>query len=82
MWLSAFLSAEHRRQAVALDGERPGTIVFSALSPVVSGVPQGTVVAPLLFILMIADIARGIPTLARNQTRVSSFGEKRHRRTN
>ena len=41
-------------QAVAVDGR------LSSLSPVISGVPQGTVLGPVLFLLHIADIARGI----------------------
>ena len=49
-WIAAFLDSNYRKQAVAVEG------VFSALSPVVSGVPQGTVIAPILFLLMIADI--------------------------
>ena len=63
MWLAAFLDSKHRQQAVVVDG------VISELSPVISGVPQGTVTAPVLFLLMIADIAHGVSPL----TRVSSF---------
>ena len=48
---------------MAVDG------VFSSLSKVVSGVPQGTVTAPVLFLLMISDIARGVSP----DTAVSSF---------
>ena len=63
MWMAAFLDSKHRQQAVVVDG------TISALSQVISGVPQGTVTAPVLFLLMIADIAHGVsPT-----TRVSSF---------
>ena len=62
-WIAAFLDSKHRQQAVAVDG------VFSTLSPVISGVPQGTVTAPVLFLLMIADIARGVSP----DTGVSSF---------
>ena len=54
VWLSAFLDSRHRQQAVMVDG------VLSGLSPVASGIPQGTVSAPILFLLMIADIARGV----------------------
>ena len=60
---AAFLDSKHRQQAVVVDG------VISELSPVISGVPQGTVTAPVLFLLMIADIAHGVSPL----TRVSSF---------
>ena len=63
VWLAAFLDSRHRQQAVVVEG------VFSTLSPVISGVPQGTVVAPVLFLLMISDIARGVSV----ETRVSSF---------
>lgn len=62
-WMAAFLDSNHRQQAVVVDE------VISALSPVISGVPQGTVTAPVLFLLMIADIAKGVSP----STRVSSF---------
>ena len=61
--MAAFLDSKHRQQAVVVDG------VMTALSPVVSGVPQGTAIAPVLFLLMILDIACGVSPA----TRVSSF---------
>ena len=63
MWLAAFLDSHHRKQAVVVEG------TVSALSHVISGVPQGTVIAPVLFLLMIADISLGVSAA----TRVSSF---------
>ena len=63
MWIAAFLNSNHRKQAVSVDG------ITSELSTLISGVPQGTVIAPVLFLLMISDIARGVSP----STRVSSF---------
>ena len=54
IWMAAFLNPEMRQQAIMVEG------VLSSLSPVISGVPQGTVTAPVIFLLMIADIACGV----------------------
>ena len=54
VWLSKFLDSTTRQQAVVVDGS------ISTLSPVISGVPQGTVLGPILFLLHIADIARAV----------------------
>ena len=53
-WLAAFLDPCSRQQAVGVDG------TVSCLSPVVSGVPQGTVLGPVLFLIHISDIAVGL----------------------
>jgi ribonuclease P/MRP protein subunit RPP40 len=54
VWLGNFLDSKQRQQAVAVDGR------LSSLSPVISGVPQGTVLGPILFLLHISCIAREV----------------------
>ena len=64
-WLAAFLDPNTRQQAVAVEGR------ISELSPVISGVPQGTVLGPVLFLIHISDIARGVS----QATTTSSFAD-------
>ena len=54
MQVVAFLDSNNRQQAVAVEGR------ISSLSPVISGVLQGTLLGPVLFLLHISDIARGV----------------------
>lgn len=51
-WIHKFLS--NRTQFVTVDGHA------SASAPVISGVPQGSVLGPALFLIMISDIDNNI----------------------
>ena len=64
-WLASFLDPASRQQAVVVDG------TVSSLSPVISGVPQGTVLGPVLFLIHIRGIASGLSA----QTTASSFAD-------
>ena len=63
--MASFLDSRSRKQAVVVDGK------MSKLSPVISGVPQGTVLGPVLFLIHIADIAEGTS----QDAAVSSFAD-------
>lgn len=62
-WLAMFL--RNRYQMVVIEGTK------SVKEAVVSGVPQGTVLGPVLFLVLISDIANGVDIL----TRVTSFAD-------
>ena len=64
-WLAAFLDSSVRKQAVGVDG------VLSALAAVISGMPQGTVLGPYLFLIQLADI----DTSLSEGTEASSFAD-------
>ena len=65
VWLSAFLDPKSRMQAVRVDGR------ISPLVHVLSGVPQGTVLGPILFLVHI----RGISHSLSQGTSASSFAD-------
>ena len=62
-WIYAFL--HNRQQTVVIDGQH------SSNSTVLSGVPQGTVLGPVLFLVLIMDISEGTS----DSTRISSFAD-------
>ena len=63
VWLAKFLS--DRYQIIACDGFK------SSRAAVLSGVPQGTVLGPVLFLILILDISSDVS----DGTRVSSFAD-------
>ena len=64
-WIAGFLNSQSRKQAVVVDGR------VSELCPVLSGVPQGTVLGPVLFLVHIAGIADSLSA----GTEASSFAD-------
>ena len=62
-WIYAFL--HNRQQKVVVEGHH------SSNSTVLSGVPQGTVLGPVLFLVLIMDIAEGTS----DSTRITSFAD-------
>ena len=64
-WIASFLDSNTRQQSVAVDGR------VSQLRPVISGVPQGTVLGPVLFLIHIRNISRDIS----EDTTATSFAD-------
>ena len=64
MWVKSWLC--NRQKRVVLDGSA------SADSPVISGVPQGTVLGPLIFLLYVNDISAKVSP----QTSIKLFADE------
>ena len=64
-WLAAFLDPSVRKQAAGVEGR------LSSLVPVVSGVPQGTVLGPCLFLVHLMGLSDNIS----EGTSASSFAD-------
>lgn len=55
LWFQSYLS--NRKQIVKL-AQSDGTSLYSTMTPVTRGVPQGSILGPILFILYCADIIK------------------------
>ena len=67
-WIASFLTG--RKQHVMVDG------VMSTIINVISGVPQGTVLGPLLFLIYINDM---FPTVKHSKIKVFADDSKLHK---
>ena len=60
LWLAAFLDPQTRKHSVGVEGR------VSPVFPVVSGVPQGSVLGPILFNFFVSDCPVGQPSYVDN----------------